>query len=48
MTFFDCLILVVSALSDLQIDTANLATAVTLKTPGIALLAISVPEDVDP
>jgi hypothetical protein len=48
MTFFDCLILVASSLSDLQIDTANLATTVTLKTPGIALFAASVQEDLEP
>jgi hypothetical protein len=48
MTSFDCLILVASALSDLQIDTANLATTVTLKTPDIALFAASAQEDLDP
>ena len=48
MTSFDCLILLASALSDLQINTANLATTVTLKTPDIALFAASVQEDLDP
>ena len=48
MTSFDCLILVASALSDLQINTANLATTVTLKTPDIALFTASVQEDLDP
>jgi hypothetical protein len=48
MTFFDCLILVALSLSDLQIDTANLATAVILKTPATALFAASVQEDLEP
>jgi len=48
MYYFSNNLLVVSALSDLQIDTANLATAVTLKTPGIALFAASVQEDLQP
>jgi hypothetical protein len=45
MYYFSNNLLVVSALSDLQIDTANLATVVTPRNPGITLFAASVQED---